>query len=67
MNDDLFARLRWQYGVERASEIVDGLDEATERDLAAWNALGGDTPADPLTTSALRIARGVLKDLRNPT
>lgn len=44
--DETFRRLRDRYGFTQACRIVDGQDEATNRDLAAWRALGGcDEPA----------------------
>jgi hypothetical protein len=37
---DLRDRLLWLYGPERAAEIMAGRDEATQADIAKWNALG---------------------------
>lgn len=42
------AKLRWQYGYDRAVDIVQGADPATNRDLARWRTLG-----HPLTTKPL--------------
>lgn len=38
--DQLAARLAWQYGVERAEQILRGMDEATNADQAAWRKFG---------------------------
>lgn len=37
---DLLRKLTWQYGPERAEEILEETDEATAADLAAWRSLG---------------------------
>lgn len=33
-------RLLWQYGPERTTRILSGLDEKTNADIAKWRALG---------------------------
>lgn len=38
--DRLAAALRWQYGPYRTAAILDGRDETTNADIAAWRALG---------------------------
>ena len=38
---DLYARLRWQYGAQRAGEIITGKDPADIADRRAWAACGG--------------------------
>jgi hypothetical protein len=40
MHELTFQRLVWRYGHARAINIVDGMDESTNADLAAWRALG---------------------------
>jgi hypothetical protein len=37
---ELAAKLVWLYGPERARDILDGEDRATEADIAAWRSLG---------------------------
>lgn len=36
----LWLRLCWLYGKERAARIVAGYDETTEADVQKWNRLG---------------------------
>ncbi len=36
----LYDRLRWLYGEERATRMVQGDDEPTNTDLDAWRKLG---------------------------
>lgn len=38
---DTVERLRWQHGPKRTQAIIEGRDEATNADLAAWNRLSG--------------------------
>lgn len=33
-------RLKWAHGPERARDIMEGTDAATNADLKAWNGLG---------------------------
>lgn len=37
---DLWQRLRFQYGSERATAIITGKDEATRKDINDWRLLG---------------------------
>lgn len=66
-DDGLAARLRWQYGGDRARLILLGRDDATERDLQAWRDLGADHEPPVLTWTAIarRIAAEALHHLRN--
>jgi type II secretory pathway component PulK len=39
-HERLWAALVWNYGYERAQDIVSGKDEATNADIQAWRMLG---------------------------
>ena len=47
--DETWRNLVQCYGLERAFQIVDGKDDKTNADIAAWNALGGLTDATRAT------------------
>jgi hypothetical protein len=40
---DLYARLRWRYGDQRALDIISGTDARAETDQKAWRRLGAKT------------------------
>lgn len=47
MEEVAYQRLVWLYGHARALNIIDGHDEATNADLAAWRSLGASKPYTP--------------------
>ena len=44
--DDHWWKLCWIYGVERATEIYEGRDSATNADITKWRNLGTRTDGD---------------------
>jgi hypothetical protein len=47
LRERTIAKLRWQYGDERAELITAGQDPRTNLDLAKWRALGAPLPRHP--------------------
>lgn len=45
VHEGTWQRLVGLYGYARAAQIVDGKDEATNADLAAWRGLGASKPS----------------------
>lgn len=55
--------LQWSYGLERAADIVSGLDEATNADIQAWRNIGGiPLEGRPPRDVRLEKARALVRD-----